>query len=100
MTTILAIGAHPDDIEIGLGGTIHRQIREGNRVVVVDLTDGEETPYGNRELRKEETAKANAILGITERRCLDLPNRILRDTDEARMSLGTVMREVRPDIVV
>lgn len=99
MTTIMAIGAHPDDIEIGIGGTLHKAIRSGHRVVAVDLTDGEETPYGNRELRKEETAKANAALGITERVCLDLPNRVLMDSEEARMKLGTVMREYKPDIV-
>ncbi len=99
MATLLAIGAHPDDIEIGIGGTLRKAVREGHRVVVIDLTDGEPTPYGSREIRQRETARANDILGITERRCLGLPNRILTDTIDARRALATVMREVRPDVV-
>jgi bacillithiol biosynthesis deacetylase BshB1 len=95
----MAIGAHPDDVEIGLGGTIHRLLGQGHRVVVVDLMDGEETPYGTRERRQRETAKANAALGITERRCLDLPNRVLMDSEDARRRLAVVMRETRPDVV-
>jgi bacillithiol biosynthesis deacetylase BshB1 len=99
MATLLAIGAHPDDIEIGIGGTLRKAIREGHRVVAVDLTDGEPTPYGSREIRTKETARANAILGITDRRCLGLPNRVLMDGVDARRALATVMREVRPDVL-
>lgn len=96
----MVVGAHPDDIEIGMGATIHKMIREGHRVIAVDLTDGELTPHGNREIRARETARANEILGLTERRCLDLPNRTLMDSEEARMRLAVVMRETCPDFVV
>jgi len=100
MTTILAIGAHPDDIEIGMGSTIHGALRAGHRVVGVDLTDGEPTPRGSREIRTHETARANEILGLTERICLELPNRVLADSEDARRRLAAVMRRVRPDLVV
>ncbi len=99
MSTIMAIGAHPDDIEIGIGATLLKARRDGHRVVCVDLTDGELTPHGTREKRRLETARANRILGITERVCLELPNRLLMDTEEARLKLGTAMRQYRPDII-
>ncbi len=99
MKTIMAVGAHPDDIEIGIGATLCKAIRDGHQVICVDLTDGEETPYGNRELRKRETAQANRILGVSTRVCLDLPNRVLQDNEDARRRLAVVMREYRPDII-
>ncbi len=99
MATIMAVGAHPDDIEIGIGGTLARAVRQGHRVIGVDLTDGEETPYGNRNLRAAETAKATEALGLADRICLDLPNRLLMDTEDARLKLGSAMRTFRPDIV-
>lgn len=100
MSTLMVVGAHPDDIEIGFGATIHRMLREGHRVVAVDLTDGELTPHGTREIRARETARASEILGLTERRCLDLPNRILMDSVEARTGLAIAMRATQPDFVV
>ncbi len=98
--TIMVIGAHPDDIEIGAGVTILQTVRAGHRVVVVDMTDGEETPHGNREIRAKETARANAILGIEERVCLKLPNRVLMDTVEARRKLAVEMRRTRPELIL
>ncbi len=99
MASFMAIGAHPDDIELGMGATVHKLIREGHAVVCVDLTDGEPTPHGTRELRAQETAAANERLGITERVCLELPNRVLADTEEARRRLAALMREHRPAAV-
>lgn len=99
MATLMAVGAHPDDIEIGLGGTLHRFAREGHTTIAVDLTDGELTPRGDREIRARETAVATKILRLSHRVCLDLPNRVLMDSEEGRRKLATVMREYRPDIV-
>ncbi len=96
----MAIGAHPDDIEIGCGATIYDLIKNGNEVVCVDLTDGEPTPQGTREIRQQETSKANDILGITKRYCLDLPNRVLMDTEDARRSLAVLMRKHKTEIVL
>jgi len=99
MARIMAIGAHPDDIEIGVGATLRKLIRDGHEVACIDLTDGEPTPHGTREIRQRETAKANGILGITDRTCLDLPNRVLMDNEAARRRLATEMRRFRPEIV-
>lgn len=97
---IMAIGAHPDDLEIGAGATLCRLIREGHEVTAIDLTDGEPTPYGSRESRQREVEAANAVLGIGARHCLHLPNRVLQDNEEARRRLALVMRRTRPEIVL
>ncbi len=99
MARIMVIGAHPDDIEIGVGATVAKLIAEGHEVTAVDITDGEPTPQGTRELRQKETARANEILGITDRVCLEEPNRILQDTPEARTKLAIEMRRTRPEII-
>ena len=60
----LAIGAHPDDVELGCGGTIIKLIAEGKTVSVIDLTEGELGTRGTAETRAEEAANAAKILGI------------------------------------
>lgn len=99
MARVMFIGAHPDDIEIGAGGVIAQLIEQGHQITAVDLTDGEPTPNGTREIREVETARANEILGITDRVCLEEPNRILQDTPEARTKLAIEMRRTRPEII-
>lgn len=96
--TVVCVGAHPDDVEIGMGGTIALLVDAGHRVVIVDLTDGEPTPFGSRERRLSEATEAARILGA-ERVTLDLRNRHLADTEEARVTLAAVLREVRPQVV-
>lgn len=96
MIDILAIGAHPDDVEIGMAGTILRAQAEGLRVGVVDLTDGEPTPYGSVETRLREAKAAAADLGVVFRETLPFPNRFLQDTVEARERLAEIIRRERP----
>ena len=91
----MCVGAHPDDVEIGMGATVAGMVRRGMKVVVVDLTDGEPTPQGSPETRAAESAEAAAILGV-ERRTLSGANRYLFDSAEARMELAEVIREFRP----
>jgi bacillithiol biosynthesis deacetylase BshB1 len=98
MIDALCIGAHPDDVEIGMGGTVAGMVRRGWSVALVDLTDGEPTPRGSKETRARESAAAAAALGV-ERRTLELPNRELFDTVEARTALAEVVRELRPRIL-
>ncbi|MHB1340494.1 MAG: PIG-L family deacetylase [Coriobacteriia bacterium] len=98
MFDIVCVGAHPDDVEIGMGATVAGMVRQGLRVGVVDLTNGEPTPHGTPEIRAGESALAARVLGV-ERRTLDLPNRYLFDTLEARTALAEVFREWRPAIV-
>lgn len=93
---ILIIAPHPDDAELGMGGAIGRFRSEGLRVGVLDLTNGEPTPHGSPEIRARETIAATAILGLTWRSNLGLPNRQLEATLEARQQLAGVIRQVQP----
>lgn len=99
MTDVVCVGAHPDDVEIGMGATIANMVRHGLSVAIVDLTDGEPTPAGSRQTRLAEAQAAARTLGVVERRTLDLPNRSLFDTVEARTVLAEVFRELRPRTV-
>ncbi len=98
---VLAVGAHPDDVEIGCGGTLARMVQQGHRVGIVDLTDGEPTPLSSGpEERLAEAAEAGRILGVQVRITLDLPNRRLFDTFESRVALAKVFRLYRPRLVM
>jgi bacillithiol biosynthesis deacetylase BshB1 len=97
---VLVIAAHPDDAEIGAGGTISLLLSQGKRVGVLDLTDGEPTPFGSPEVRAREAAEASRALGLTWRGCLGLPNRRLEATLEARAELASVLRELRPEVLL
>src|SRR5258705_10667421 len=74
MASILVIGPHPDDEELGMGGTIIRLASQGHRVHVVDMTNGEPTPFGSVEMRARESAAAAKVMGV-ERTLLGLKNR-------------------------
>src|SRR5207248_3984184 len=93
---ILVCAPHPDDAELGMAGAILRFKDEGLHVGVLDLTDGEPTPHGDREKRAKETAAATAILGLDWRGNLGLPNRRLEHTLEARRQLAGMIRRLRP----
>ncbi len=95
---ILAIGPHPDDVEIGMGGTILALREQGHEVTLCDLTNGEPTPIGTPERRAREAAVAAGILGVA-RITLEMPNRYLTDTVENRMRVAEVIRQTRPDIL-
>jgi N-acetylglucosamine malate deacetylase 1 len=98
---VIAVGAHPDDVEIACGGTLAQLVRQGYRVGIVDLTDGEPTPGSpGPEARLAEAAEAAAILGVHVRHTLPLANRRLFDSHEARVALATVFRRHRPTIVL
>jgi N-acetylglucosamine malate deacetylase 1 len=96
---ILVVAPHPDDAELGMGGAILQYKADGFRVGVLDLTDGEPTPFGSPEIRARETAAATKILGLDWRGNLGLPNRSLQATLEARHQLAGVFRQLRPRIL-
>jgi N-acetylglucosamine malate deacetylase 1 len=96
MLDVLVVAPHPDDAELGMGGTIMKMLAEGMQVGVLDLTDGEPTPMGSPEIRVQETAAATAELGLPWRENLGLPNRRLEPTLEARAALAGVIRRTRP----
>jgi bacillithiol biosynthesis deacetylase BshB1 len=93
---VLIVAPHPDDAELGMGGTIVRMIADGWSVGVLDLTNGEPTPRGSPEIRARETAAATKILGISWRENLGLPNRSLEPTLAARAALAGVIRTTKP----
>lgn len=98
---VIAVGAHPDDVEIGCGGTLALLAKQGYRVGIVDLTNGEPTPgCPSPEIRLAEAAEAAQRLGIAERIVLSLPNRRLFDSFEARVELAKVFRKYRPKLVL
>lgn len=98
---VIAVGAHPDDVEIACGGTLALLAEQGYRVGIIDLTDGEPTPFSaGPEQRKREAAAAAASLGVARRVILELPNRRLFDSFEARVALATEFRRFRPKVVI
>lgn len=98
---VIAVGAHPDDVEIACGGTLAKLVRQGYRVGMVDLTDGEPTPASpGPEVRLAEAAEAARILGIHVRKTLPLSNRRLFDSFETRVELAKVFRAYRPKVVL
>lgn len=99
MLDVLIIAPHPDDAEIGAGGTILRAKAEGLKVGVLELTSGEPTPHGNPEIRARETAAATKVLQLDWRENLGLPNRSLQPTLEARRALAGVLRQTRPRVL-
>ncbi|MSR40417.1 MAG: bacillithiol biosynthesis deacetylase BshB1 [Phycisphaerales bacterium] len=95
---VVVVAPHPDDAELGMGGTIARLVEEGHNVLIVDMTDGEPTPKGSRELRAAETLEATRILRCG-RQQLGLKNREVTSTIEARHALAAVLRRWRCDIL-
>lgn len=96
---VLVVAPHPDDAEIGVGGTILACRQQGLRVGVVDLTTGEPTPHGSLERRSNETNAATEALGLDWRANLGLPNRSLQADLESRRELASVFRLTRPKMI-
>lgn len=89
---LLVFGAHPDDAEIGMGGTIAKHVLAGCRVGICDLTYAEMSSNGTVETRKREAEAASRALGLAERSNLGLPDRGL---DGSRAQLEAIVREIR-----
>ena len=97
---VLAIGAHPDDVELGCGGTIRKMADQGYRVAVVDLTEGELGSRGSVEMRKLESERATEVLGIHERVNLGIPDGQIENSRTNQLKLIDVVRRLRPDVDV
>ncbi len=95
---VLVLAAHPDDAEIGCGGTIMSLIEASRQVAIVDMTQGEMGTRGSVPERAEECARATAMLGVSERRNLMLPDAGLKDDDGAVRAVIEVLRELRPQL--
>jgi bacillithiol biosynthesis deacetylase BshB1 len=97
---LLAIGAHPDDVEIGCGGALLLAVDGGMRVAVVDLTDGEAATRGSPELRMKEQRLAGELLGVRDRERLGLPDAALGTEPEHRLVVAEALRDFRPRMVL
>ncbi|MHB1223286.1 MAG: bacillithiol biosynthesis deacetylase BshB1 [Gemmatimonadaceae bacterium] len=97
---VLAIAAHRDDVELTCGGTLLRAVALGRRTAIVDLTQGEMGTRGSAELRAEEAARAAAILGVSARENLALPDAGITNTPETRAALARLIRRFRPTVVI
>lgn len=100
MIDILAIGAHPDDVELCAGGTLITQKRLGNRTGVLDLTKGEMGTRGTIEIREKEAQDAARIMGLDVRENLDLGDVFFENDKEAKLRLVERIRKFRPRIVL
>ena len=99
MLDVLAVGAHPDDCEIMLGGTLCVLKNLSYKVGICDLCSGEAGTYGSADIRKAESQKASEILNLDARITLDLPDGNIRNSDENRLKLIEVIRAHKPAVV-
>ncbi len=97
---ILFTAPHPDDIEIGCGGTVAKLVQQGYKVGILHMTNGEPTPRGDVETRRQEAEAAAKVLGVAMMEILPLTNRELMDGPEARYAVSTVIRKYRPSVLV
>ncbi len=102
MTTIdvLAVVAHRDDAELTCGGTLAKLARQGRRTAILDLTQGEMGSRGSAQIRADEAARAAAILGVSLRENLALPDAAIVNTPDTRHALLSVIRRLRPQVVI
>lgn len=97
---ILAFGAHPDDVELGAGGTILRHTMEGKTVAIVDLTRGELGTRGTADIRHDEAQAAAKILGATARQNLDLGDGFFTEERASQLRIIEMVRKFRPQVVL
>jgi len=97
---ILAIGAHPDDVELSCAGTIVKHKKQGKKIGVCDITRGELGTRGDIYTREQEADKASKILGISVRVNLNLPDGFFKNDQDSQLQLVKILRKYRPDIVL
>tara|TARA_Y100001968_G_scaffold181047_1_gene165814 strand:+ start:1064 stop:1780 length:717 start_codon:yes stop_codon:yes gene_type:complete len=97
---ILAIGSHPDDVELGCSGTIAKEISNGKRVGIIDLTRGELGTRGTAEIREKEANQAAEILKVSFRENLNFKDGFFKNDEEHQLKLIQVIRKYRPDFIL
>lgn len=97
---IIAFGAHPDDVELGCGGTIAKEVSMGRKVGIVDLTRGELGTRGTADTRDRESARAAEILGVVVRENLNMRDGFFVNDEEHQMAVIRIIRKYRPEIVL
>ena len=97
---ILAIGAHPDDVELGCGATVAKEVAAGKKVGILDLTRGELGTRGTAEIRAQEAKAAADIRGVVVRENLGIPDGFFTNSKENQMKIIRVIRKYKPEIVL
>ena len=97
---ILAIGAHPDDVELSCGATIAKEIANGKKVGIIDLTRGELGTRGTAETRDVESAEAAKILGVTVRTNMEFADGFFINDKQHQLELIKMIRKYKPEIVL
>ena len=97
---ILAFGAHPDDVELGAGGTIAKEVSLGKKVGIVDLTRGELGTRGSADLRDIEAANAAKILGVAVRENVRFADGFFTNDKKHQLEIIKMIRKYQPDIVL
>lgn len=97
---ILAIGAHPDDVELGCGATLAKEISNGKKAGILDLTRGELGTRGSAEIRMKEAARAAKILGVEFRHNLEFADGFFVNNAASQLEVIKVLRKYRPDVVL
>lgn len=97
---LLAFGAHPDDVELGCGGTIAKTIAEGKKVGIVDFTQGEMSTRGTPQLRALESQAAADILGVSFRENLNFKDAFIVNDHKHQMEVIAVLRKYQPKVVL
>ena len=97
---ILVFGAHPDDVELGCGGTVIKEIKSGKKVGIIDLTRGELGTRGTAETRTVETKLATEIMGVAMRENMDFKDGFFKDDEDHKLALIKKIRQYQPEIVI
>ncbi|NNC51239.1 MAG: bacillithiol biosynthesis deacetylase BshB1 [Flaviramulus sp.] len=97
---ILAFGAHPDDVELGCGGTLAKEVSNGKKVGIIDLTRGELGTRGTIETRKKEATASANILGVTVRENLGFADGFFVNDKTHQLEIIKTLRKYQPEIVI
>jgi bacillithiol biosynthesis deacetylase BshB1 len=97
---ILAIGVHPDDVELGCSGTLINEIKRGKKAGIIDLTQGELGTRGTIETRCQESANASMIIGAAVRENLKMRDGFFRNDEEHQLKLIQAIRKYQPEIII
>jgi bacillithiol biosynthesis deacetylase BshB1 len=97
---ILAVGSHPDDVELSCSGTIAKEVDRGKKVGILDLTRGELGTRGTAETRDQEAKDAAEILGVSVRENLDFSDAFFENNTAHQLQIIKILRKYRPEIVL
>jgi len=97
---LLAVGSHPDDVELGCSGTLIKEIKRGKKVGIADLTQGELGTRGTVQTRYEEAGNAAKIMGVAVRENMKMRDGFFQNNEENQMQIVQLLRKYQPEIVI